>query len=99
MAGPEVMTLKEIVRTLMEITGHHRPIVALPVAPLRVAAAVMESALPRPSLTRDQLRMLSIDNVSDRAGQQALRRDFEIEHARLADKAAAWLARGHLPEE
>jgi hypothetical protein len=43
--------------------------------------------------------MLSIDNVSDRAGQQALRRDFEIEHARLADKAAAWLARGRRAEE
>jgi NADH dehydrogenase len=91
-AGPEVMTLKEIVRTLMKITGHRRPIVGLPVAPLRVAAAVMETALPAPPVTRDQLRMLSIDNVSDRAKQHALRRDFEIEHARLADKAAAWLA-------
>ncbi|MGH7543706.1 MAG: complex I NDUFA9 subunit family protein, partial [Gemmatimonadota bacterium] len=81
-AGPEVMTLKEIVGTLMEITGRRRPTVALPVAPLRLAAAVVEAALPAPPVTRDQLRMLSIDNVSDRAGQQALRRDFEIEHAR-----------------
>lgn len=98
-AGPEIMTLKEIVRTLMEVTGRRRPIVALPVAPLRLGAAVLETALPSPPVTRDQLRMLSIDNVSDRAGQQALRRDFEIEHARLADKAAAWLARGRRAEE
>lgn len=93
-AGPEVMTLREIVRKLMEITGRRRPILAIPVAPLKVAAAVLETALPAPPVTRDQLRMLSIDNVSDRAGQQALRRDFEIEHARLADKAPAWLAPG-----
>ena len=90
-AGPEIMTLKEIVRTLMEVTGHRRPILSMPVAPLRLAAAVMEIVLPTPPVTRDQLRMLSIDNVSDRAGQQALRRDFEIEHARLADKATRWL--------
>ena len=93
-AGPEIMTLKAIVRTLMEVTGRRRPILSVPVVPLRVAAAVMETALPTPPLTQDQLRMLSIDNVSDRAGKQALRRDFEIEHARLADKAAAWLIPG-----
>lgn len=93
-AGPEVVTLKEIVRVLMEITGRRRPILSMPVAPLKAMAAVLETALPAPPVTRDQLRMLSIDNVSDRAGQQALRRDFEIEHARLADKAAAWLAPG-----
>jgi NADH dehydrogenase len=91
-AGPEIMMLKEIVRTLMELTRHRRPILSLPLVPLRAAAAVMETALPTPPVTRDQLRMLSIDNVSDRARQRALRRDFEIEHARLADKAPAWLA-------
>jgi NADH dehydrogenase len=98
-AGPEVMTLKEIVQALMEITGRRRPIVSMPVAPLRVAAAVLETALPAPPVTGDQLRMLSIDNVSDRAAQQALRRDFEVEHARLADKAPTWLAPGRGNEE
>ena len=98
-AGPEVMTLKEIVRTLMQVTGRRRPILSVPVVPLRVASAVMETALPTPPLTRDQLRMLSIDNVSDRAGKQVLRRDFEIEHARLADKAADWLSPGRRAEE
>ena len=98
-AGPEVMTLKEIAGTLMELTRHRRPVVSLPVAPLRAAAATLEAALATPPVTRDQLRMLAIDNVSDRAGQQALRRDFEIEHARLAEKAAAWLAPGPRPKE
>ena len=98
-AGPQLMTLKEIVYTLMELTRHRRPILSLPLGPLRAAAAVLETVLPTPPLTRDQLRMLAIDNVSDRAGQQALRRDFEIEHARLADKAAGWLAPGRRAEE
>lgn len=93
-AGPDVMTLKQIVRALMEITGRRRPIVSVPVAPLKAAAAVLETVLPAAPITRDQLRMLAIDNVSDRAGQRALRRDFEIEHARLVDKAPAWLAPG-----
>ena len=98
-AGPQLMTLKEIVYTLMELTRHRRPILSLPLGPLRAAAAVLETVLPTPPLTRDQLRMLAIDNVSGRAGQQALRRDFEIEHARLADKAAGWLAPGRRAEE
>ena len=83
----------------MEVTGRRRPILSVPVVPLRVAAAVMETVLPTPPLTQDQLRMLSIDNVSDWAGKQALRRDFEIEHARLADKAADWLSPRRRAEE
>ena len=90
-AGPEVMTLREIASTMMRVMGHQRLILPLPIAPLRLAATAMEKALPRPPVTRDQLRMLAIDNVASRSGLQALRRDFEIEHARLEDKAAAYL--------
>lgn len=93
-AGPQVMTLREIVSTLMAVMGRRRLSVPLPVAPLRLGAAVMETLLPNPPLTRDQLGMLAIDNVASRAGLQALRRDFELEHARLADKTAAYLAPG-----
>ncbi len=97
-AGPQVMTLREIVSTLMAVMGRRRLVVPVPVAPLRLGAAVTESVLPSPPLTRDQLAMLAIDNVASRAGLQALRRDFEIEHAKLADKTAAYLAPGSRPE-
>ncbi|MGH7570308.1 MAG: complex I NDUFA9 subunit family protein [Gemmatimonadota bacterium] len=91
-AGPEVMTLREIVSTLMGVMGRQRPTVPVPLAPLRLGAVVMEAILPRPPITRDQLSMLAIDNIASRAGLRALRRDFEIEHAKLADKAPAYLA-------
>ncbi|MGH7557677.1 MAG: complex I NDUFA9 subunit family protein [Gemmatimonadota bacterium] len=91
-AGPEVMTLREIVSTLMGVMGRRRPTLPVPVAPLRLGAALMEAVLPSPPVTRDQLSMLAIDNVASRTGLQALRRDFEVEHAKLADKAAAYLA-------
>ncbi len=93
-AGPVVMTLREIVSSLMEVMGRRRPTFPVPVAPLRLGAAVMETVLSRPPVTRDQLRMMAIDNVASRTGLQALRRDFEIEHAKLEDKAAAYLGRG-----
>lgn len=93
-AGPEVMTFREIVSTLMAVTKRRRPILAMPLSAFRLGAAAMEALLPRPPITRDQLRMMAVDNVATRAGLRALRRDFEIEHARLADKTSLYLAPG-----
>jgi NADH dehydrogenase len=92
-AGPQVMTLREIVTALMGVMGRRRPTIAIPIAMLRLGAAVM-AVLPSPPVTRDQLNMLALDNVASRDGIQALRRDFEIEHAKLGDKAATYLSSG-----
>ncbi len=94
LAGPVVLTLREIVSVLARILGKRRATVPVPVAPLKLAAGLAERILSRPPLTRDQLKMLALDNVSDRESIRALKRDFEIEHARLADKAPAWLRTG-----
>lgn len=91
--GPEVLTLHEVVDVLAGILRKHRAVVPLPVAPLRLAAGVAEKVFPRPPLTRDQLKMLELPSVVDPKALRALTRDFEIEHARLADKAPEWLAR------
>lgn len=90
-AGPEVLTLREAVQAIAAIRGKRRVILPLPVAPLAAGAAVAERLLPRPPLTRDQLKMLAVDNVSDPESLRALRRDFELEHARFSDKAQAWI--------
>ena len=92
-AGPEVLTLREIVKQLAAALGKRRVVATLPVAPLRLAAAVVERVLPSPPVTRDQLAMLEISNVADPESVRALVQDFEIEHARLSRKAPEWLAR------
>jgi uncharacterized protein YbjT (DUF2867 family) len=91
--GPDVLTLRQIVGVLAEILGKRRAILPLPMAPLRLGAAVAERLLPKPPITRDQLKMLEVPSVVDPEALRALTRDFEIEHARLAAKAPAWLAR------
>jgi NADH dehydrogenase len=92
-AGPEVLTLREIVKQLAAVLGKRRAVAPLPVAPLRLIAAAAERALPSPPVTRDQLAMLEVPNVADPDSVRAFANDFEIEHATLARKAPEWLAR------
>lgn len=89
--GPEVLELRDVVGALAEAMGRRRPaIVPLPLGPLRVLAGLAEKVLPSPPVTADQLRMLEQGSVVSPESIRALKRDFEIEHARLADKAAEW---------
>jgi len=92
-AGPEVLTLRQIVRVLAGILGRRRVVAPLPMGLLRLGAAVAERVLASPPITRDQLAMLDVPNVADPEAVRALTRDFEIEHATLAAKAPAWLSR------
>lgn len=90
-AGPDVLELRDVVATLAEAMGRRRPaIVPLPAGPLETLAGIAEKAFPNPPVTADQLRMLEIGSVASPEAVRALRRDFEIEHARLADKAPEW---------
>ncbi|CAN5839477.1 complex I NDUFA9 subunit family protein [soil metagenome] len=89
--GPEVLELREVVGELADAMGKRRPaILPLPVAPLRWLARVGEKTLSSPPFTADQLRMLALESKAAPESLRALRRDFEIEHARLADKAGDW---------
>ncbi len=92
-AGPEVLTLREIVKQLAAVLGKTRAVAPLPVAPLRFAAGLVERVLSSPPVTRDQIAMLELPNVADPDSVRAFAQDFEIEHARLSAKAPAWLAR------
>ena len=89
--GPEVLELREVVGALAEAMGRRRPaILPLPVGPLKALAGLGEKTLPSPPVTADQLRMLEQGSVASPESIRALRRDFEIEHARLVDKASEW---------
>jgi uncharacterized protein YbjT (DUF2867 family) len=66
LAGPEVYTLRQLVRMAGVWSGHPRPIVSLPSGLGRLTALLMELAPGEPLMTRDNLDSMTIDNVSAR---------------------------------
>ncbi len=62
LGGPRVMSFRELLRYVQEVTGHRKPMVELPLGLARLQARMGEF-LPKPPLTRDQLLMLQRDNV------------------------------------
>ena len=66
-AGPEVLTLADLVR----VAGHHgsrqRPIVPLPASLGHLQALLMELAPGEPLMSRDNLAAMSVDNVASGA--------------------------------
>jgi uncharacterized protein YbjT (DUF2867 family) len=66
-AGPDVMTLRELVQRAGEWSGHPRPIVALPDALARVQAALMALAPGEPLMSKDNLDSMRVPNVASGA--------------------------------
>ncbi|NHO32499.1 complex I NDUFA9 subunit family protein [Acetobacter fallax] len=62
LGGPEVLTMGEICRRVLVMTGRNKPVFEVPSALASLQALVLER-LPGRMLTRDQLRMLSVDNI------------------------------------
>jgi uncharacterized protein YbjT (DUF2867 family) len=62
--GPDPMTFDELVRLVMEIAGHKRPIVHAPESLLLIAGAVAEK-LPGALFSRDAVAFLVADNDCD----------------------------------
>lgn len=65
LAGPEVWTLRELIRFAGELRGHPRPVIALPDALGRLQAMLLEYAPGPLRMSRDNFDSLSIDNVTD----------------------------------
>ena len=60
--GPEEITFKEILQRLLKLINKKRILIPLPL-PLADMSARLFEILPKPLLTRDQLRLLKYDNV------------------------------------
>ena len=60
--GPETLTFKEIIKKLLDLIGKKRILVPLPLFIAETSARIFEM-LPKPLLTRDQLRLLKYDNI------------------------------------
>jgi NADH dehydrogenase len=62
--GPEYFSYDEIIDLIGEALGHRKRKIHLPLWLMRPTARVMQSVLPNPPVTTDQLAMLSKDNVT-----------------------------------
>ena len=62
LGGPRVMSMRQVLRYILDVTGRRRPMIALPEGFVRLQARLGE-LLPTPPLTRDQLILLGKDNV------------------------------------
>ena len=60
--GPEVITFKEILQRLLKLINKNRILIPLPLFAANMSARLFE-IMPRPILTRDQLRLLKYDNI------------------------------------
>ncbi len=61
LGGPDAVTWNEFWERLKDALGKHRPSVHIPFALMRAQAVVLE-LLPKPPVTRDQLKMLAGDD-------------------------------------
>ena len=62
LGGPHVYTFKAILEYILRTIGKKRALVPLPFGLAAMKAAVLE-ILPRPPLTRDQVKLLQTDNI------------------------------------
>ncbi len=61
--GPETLTFKEILEKLLKLIEKKRFLVPFPLILANLSATLFE-LLPKPLLTKDQLRLLKYDNIS-----------------------------------
>ena len=60
--GPEIITLKEILKKLLKLIDKNRFLIPLPLFVANLTAGLFE-LFPKPLLTKDQLKLLKYDNV------------------------------------
>jgi uncharacterized protein YbjT (DUF2867 family) len=63
-AGPEELTLKQIVQRVGEMSGHRRPVLALPEAIGMLQAAAMGLMPGEPLMSRDNVLSMRVPNVA-----------------------------------
>ena len=60
--GPEIISFKEILEKLLNLIGKKRLLIPMPLPIAQISARFFE-IMPKPILTRDQLKLLKYDNV------------------------------------
>ncbi len=60
--GPETITFKEVLQKLLNLMGKKRLLIPMPLPIAEISARFFE-IMPKPILTRDQLKLLKYDNI------------------------------------
>ena len=61
--GPEIISFKEILQRLLNLIDKKRILIPIPLPIAEITASLFE-IMPKPLLTRDQLKLLKYDNIS-----------------------------------
>lgn len=93
LCGPDRLTLREILGTIQRVTGRRRLCLPIPMALMRLQAAVLEGFYPAclrrpPPLSRDQLLMLEEDNTGE---PQVAAELFGLDQVHFEDGIATYL--------
>jgi len=80
--GPETMTFKELLTKLLKQMNKKRLLIPFPLSLANISAIFFEM-LPKPLLTRDQLRLLKYDNIS--SGKYKTNSDIGVPSKRFFD--------------
>lgn len=67
LAGPDILTLLELVEYVGELTGNERPVISLPDSLAMLQAGLMELLPGEPLMSRDNIRSLAV-TMSARPG-------------------------------
>ncbi|ASJ24576.1 complex I NDUFA9 subunit family protein [Laribacter hongkongensis] len=89
LAGPDILTLRELVEYVGELTGNERPVISLPDSLAMLQAGLMELLPGEPLMSRDNVRSLASDNVSQAGFPSGL---LGFAPHSLFSLAPAWLA-------
>ena len=80
--GPEIITFKEIIEKLLNLIGKKRILLPFPL-PIAEFSARFFEIMPKPLLTRDQLKLLKYDNIA--SGRYKTNSDIGIPSLRYFD--------------
>lgn len=72
LGGPEIVTFRQCMELMLEVTGRRRALVPIPWAVARAMGSIA-GILPKPLITHDQVRMLERDNVVSEAAERESR--------------------------
>ncbi len=94
LAGPQIYTLRELVRFAAAAAGHPRLVVGLPGGVARIQARLMELAPGEPLMSRDNLDSMKVDNI---ARHQPFKPapELGIAHTPMEPEASLYLAGMH----
>ena len=74
--GPEIITFKEIMKKILSAIKKKRLLIPTPLIIGNITANLMETFMPNPLITKDQLRLLKYDNIA--SGNYKTNFDYKI---------------------